>query len=118
LIEVLFKDGRFQWHRLENLIAIARSDTQFDLLPTARLGMQYLMSEEGGYLRRLLVLALIEDDRLHTEEVQRLWNLIKPDIQPGRLFNAAWNAIATFSTERAATLIPPPMVSLFQERSL
>jgi predicted unusual protein kinase regulating ubiquinone biosynthesis (AarF/ABC1/UbiB family) len=116
LIEVLFKDGRFQWHRLENLIAIARSDNSFDLLPTAQLGMQYLMSAEGEYLRRLLIQALVEDDRLHTEEVQRLWNLIKADIQPGRIFNAAWNAIAAFSTERAATLIPPPMVSLFQER--
>ncbi len=106
LIEVLFKDGKFQWERLENLIAIARSDTNFDLLPTAQLGLQYLLSDEGALLRRQLVLALVEDDRLHTEEVQRLWNLIKADIKPGRLLNAAIGALTEFSAERAATLLP------------
>jgi predicted unusual protein kinase regulating ubiquinone biosynthesis (AarF/ABC1/UbiB family) len=106
LIEVLFKDSKFQWERLENLIAIARSDTNFDLLPTAQLGIQYLLSDEGALLRRQLILALIEDDRLHTEEVQRLWNLIKDEIRPGRLFNAAIGALTEFSAERAATLLP------------
>lgn len=106
LIEVLFKDGKFQWGRLENLIAIARSDTSFDLLPTAQLGIQYLMSEEGQYLRQLLISALVEDDRLHTEEVQRLWNLIKDDIKPARLFNVALGALSGFSPTSAAALIP------------
>ena len=106
LIEVLFKDGKFQWERLENLIAIARSDTQFDLLPTAQLGLQYLLSDEGDPLRRQLILALIEDDRLHTAEVQRLWNLIKDDVKPARLFTAAIGALTEFSTERAAELLP------------
>lgn len=104
LIEVLFKDGKFQWQRLENMIAIARSDRHFDLLPTAQLGLQYLLSAEGEFLRRQLLLALIEDDRLHTEEVRRLWNLVKEDLQPGRLFNAALGALAEFSTEGAAAL--------------
>ncbi|MGE5659008.1 MAG: ABC1 kinase family protein [Actinomycetota bacterium] len=107
LIEVLFKDGKFQWARLENMIAIARSDRQFDLLPTAQLGLQYLLSEEGDFLRRQLILALIEDDRLHTEEVQRLWNLVKQDLQPSRLFNAALGALAEFSTAGATAMIRP-----------
>jgi predicted unusual protein kinase regulating ubiquinone biosynthesis (AarF/ABC1/UbiB family) len=111
LLEVLFKDGKFQWQRLENLIAIARSDTNFDILPTAQLGLQYLLSDEGKFLRRQLILALVEDDRLHTEEVQRLWELIKDDIQPGRLFNAAWGALTELSVQRAATLLPS--MSLF-----
>lgn len=98
LIEVLFKDGKFQWQRLENLIAIARSDRNFDLMPTAQLGLQYLLSEEGKFLRRQLLLALTEDNRLHTEEVQRLWNLVKDDIKPTRLFvDAALGALAEFS---------------------
>lgn len=104
LIEVLFKDGKFQWARLENMIAIARSDQNFDLFPTAQLGLQYLLSEEGQFLRRQLLLALIEDDRLHTEEVQRLWNLVKEDLKPGRLFNAALGALAEFSTVGATAL--------------
>lgn len=98
LIEVLFKDGKFQWQRLENLIRIAQADHNFDILPTAQLGLQYLLSEEGRYLRRQLILALVEDDRLHTEEVRRLWNLIKEDVQPVRLINVALGALAEFST--------------------
>ncbi|MBD1824291.1 AarF/ABC1/UbiB kinase family protein [Cyanobacteria bacterium FACHB-DQ100] len=104
LIEVLFKDGKFQWHRLENMIAIARSDSNFDILPTAQLGLQYLFSNEGQFLRRQLLLALTEDDRLHTEEVQRLWQLVKDDIKPARLLTAAFGALAELSP--AAALIP------------
>ena len=93
LIEVLFKDGKFQWQRLENMIAIARSDRSFDLLPTAQLGLKYLLSDEGDFLRRQIILALTEDDRLHTAEVQRLWSLIQPDLKPSRLLDAAWRLI-------------------------
>lgn len=97
LIEVLFKDGKLQWQRLENMIAIARSDRNFDLLPTAQLGLKYLMSDEGDFLRRQIISALTEDDRLHTTEVQRLWTLIQPDLKPSRLFDAAWGAISQLS---------------------
>lgn len=104
LIEVLFKDGKFQWQRLENLIAIARLDQNFDLMPTAQLGLQYLLSEEGQFLRRQLILALTEDDRLHTEEVQRLWNLVKHDLSPSRLLGAAWGAFADLSEDAVAAM--------------
>lgn len=113
LIEVLFKDGKFQWQRLENLIVIARSDTKFDILPTAQLGLQYLLSEEGQYLRRQLILALVEDDRLHTEEVRRLWDLIKDDVKPARLLNVAIGALTGFSTAGAAVL---PSVTTFNQK--
>ena len=106
LIEVLFKDGKFQWQRLENMIAIARSDHNFDLLPTAQLGLQYLFSEEGRFLRRQVLLALTEDDRLHTEEVRRLWNLVKDDLEPGRLFNVALSSLTELSIEGVASILP------------
>ncbi len=106
LIEVLFKDGKFQWQRLENMIAIARSDNNFDLLPTAQLGLQYLLSDEGRFLRRQLILALTEDNRLHTQEVQRLWNLVKDDLKPDRLFNVALSALSEISTESVAAILP------------
>jgi hypothetical protein len=88
------------------MIAIARSDQNFDLLPTAQLGLQYLLSDEGKFLRRQLLLALTEDDRLHTQEVQRLWNLVKDDLQPGRLFDVALSALREFSAEGVATILP------------
>lgn len=106
LLDVLIKDGKFQWERLENMIAIARSDAGFDLLPTAQLGLQYLLSEEGQYLRNQLLLALTEDDRLHTDEVQRLWSLIKDDLQPQKIFDLAFNAFRSISSERVAALVP------------
>ena len=106
LIEILFKDGKFQWQRLENMIAIARTDGNFDLLPTAQLGLQYLLSAEGQFLRRQLLLALIEDDRLHTEEVRRLWNLVKDELKPARLFDVALGALNELSTEGVAAILP------------
>jgi hypothetical protein len=106
LLEVLFKDGQLQWQRLENMLTIARSDSNFDVLPTARLGIRYLMSEEGNHLRQMILLALTEDDRLHTEEVQRLWTLVKDDITVDRVLGAAWEALADYSLTRAEKLVP------------
>jgi len=111
LIDILFKDGKFQWQRLENMISIASSDSQFDLLPTAQLGLQYLMSEDGKYLRNQLLLALIEDDRLHTEEVQRLWELIKPELKPQRLLDAAFSVLRDFSSETVANVVKTATMS-------
>ena len=114
LVEVLFKDGKFQWQRLENLLLIARSDQSFDIIPTAGLGIQFLMTEEGQYLRKQVLLALTEDNRLHTEEVQRLWRLVKDDLQPNRMLEAAWDAITDFSKERAAALVPVELAGALQ----
>jgi predicted unusual protein kinase regulating ubiquinone biosynthesis (AarF/ABC1/UbiB family) len=108
LLEVLFKDGKFQWQRLENMLKIARSDDKFDLIPTAQLGLQYLFSDEGSYLRRQLLLALTEDDRLHTEEVQRLWGLVKDELKPQRLFDVALTAFQGISTQGIAAILPTP----------
>lgn len=113
LLEVLFKDGKFQWHRLENMLAIAQADNQFDILPTAQMGFQYLMSEEGAEIRRMILLALTEDDRLHTEEVQRLWALLKDEFQPQKLLGAAWSNLRQFSGERLTAVLP----SFAQSRS-
>ncbi|MBO1059686.1 MAG: ABC1 kinase family protein [Aphanizomenon sp.] len=105
LLNVLFKDGKFQWQRLENLITIARTDSQFDVLPTAKMGLEFILSEEGKFLRRQLVLALTEDDRLHTEEVQRLWDLVKDDLPPNRLLNVAISLLTEFSKDSVAAIL-------------
>ena len=94
LLEVVIKDGKLQWQRLENMIGIARSEGNFDLLPTAQLGFQFLMSAEGQVLRNQIVMALTEDNRLHVSEVQQLWNLVKDELQPAKLFNVAIGALA------------------------
>jgi predicted unusual protein kinase regulating ubiquinone biosynthesis (AarF/ABC1/UbiB family) len=94
LLEVVIKDGKLQWKRLENMIGIARSDNNFDLLPTAQLGFQFLMSAEGRSIRNQIIMALTEDNRLHVSEVQQLWNLVKVELEPAKLINVAIGALA------------------------
>ena len=64
------------------------------------------MSEEADPFRRQIILALTEDNRLHTEEVARLWTLVKGELQPDRLLNEAWRALVDFSTERTVAACP------------
>ena len=47
LLNVLFKDGKFQWQRLENLITIARTDSQFDGFTNSENGFGFYLSERG-----------------------------------------------------------------------
>ena len=94
LLEVIIKDGKLQWERLENMLDIARSEGNFDLLPTAQLGLKFLMSAEGQSIRNQIVMALTEDNRLHVDEMQQLWNLVKDELQPAKLFNVAIGALA------------------------
>lgn len=106
LLDILIQDGKFQWSRLENMIAIASSDDSFDLLPTARLGLQYILSDEGKYLRQQLLIALTEGDRLHTDEVQRLWSLIQDDIKPQKILDLAFNTFRQISVDSVAAIVP------------
>lgn len=65
-MQVLFQDGKFQWKRLENLIGLAREGSGgLDLSDTVRDGARVLLLDEK--LRRQLLLALTEDNRLHVE---------------------------------------------------
>lgn len=110
LIEVLFKNGKFQWARLENLISIAKSDDNFDIVPTAGMGFQYLFSDEGKFLRQKLLLALTEDGRLHTHELQRLWQLVRADLEPSKLWNAAVGAIGAAVPKAISMALPLAML--------
>ena len=111
LLDVLIQDGKFQWERLENMIQIASADDSFDILPTARLGLQYILSEEGKYLRQQLLIALTEGDRLHTDEVQRLWSAIQNDIKPQKIFDFAFSTFRQISAESVAAIIPSATTS-------
>jgi predicted unusual protein kinase regulating ubiquinone biosynthesis (AarF/ABC1/UbiB family) len=113
LLEVVIKDGKLQWQRLENIISIARSEGSFELLPTAQLGFQFLMSTEGQLLRNQIVMALTEDNRLHVSEVQHLWNLVKDELQPAKLFNVAIGALAEGVPKAIGNLSAAGVNSLF-----
>ncbi len=117
LVEVIIKDGKLQWERLENMIGIARSDSNFDLLPTAQLGFQFLMSAEGQSLRNQLVMALTEDNRLHVSEIQQLWGLVKGELEPAKLFNVAFSAFAESLPKAIGNLSTAGVNSLFGART-
>ncbi|KAK7293655.1 hypothetical protein RJT34_16527 [Clitoria ternatea] len=102
LIQVLFKDGLFQWKRLENLITLAKENVakmssnpalqvkstknqrdwkverKLDLTDTIKDGARLFFVDEG--IRRQLLLALTEDSKLHIEELVDVYRLVEDQI--------------------------------------
>ncbi|KAL6212651.1 hypothetical protein ACLB2K_017869 [Fragaria x ananassa] len=102
LIQVLFKDGVFQWKRLENLIVLAKENVsmmssnpalqakemqgsrelpvnkKLDLTDTIKDGARLFIFDEG--IRRKLILALTEDSKLHIEELVDVYRLVEDQI--------------------------------------
>ncbi|OMO86135.1 hypothetical protein CCACVL1_09800 [Corchorus capsularis] len=102
LIQVLFKDGVFQWKRLENLIVLAKENVakmssnpalqkndmpssrslqvqrKLDLTDTIKDGARLFLFDEG--IRRQLLLALTEDSKLHVQELVDVYRLVEDDI--------------------------------------
>ncbi|AQK49475.1 putative aarF domain-containing protein kinase [Zea mays] len=102
LIQVLFKDGAFQWKRLENLIVLAKEnvskmssnpalkknslqavrnrqlESKLDLTETIKDGARMFLIDAG--IRRQLILAFTEDSRLHVEELIDVYRLVEDQI--------------------------------------
>ncbi|PWA68239.1 Protein kinase, catalytic domain-containing protein [Artemisia annua] len=95
LVQVLFKDGLFQWKRLENLIVLAKENVtkmssnpalqrelqvqrKLDLTDTIKDGARLFLIDEG--IRRQLLLALTEDSKLHVEELVDVYRLVEDQV--------------------------------------
>jgi len=89
LLEVIFdQNGRLRLDRLESLLAVVGQDAPApgrELLPVAGAGLRLLLSRDGADLRKRLLLTLIRDDRLHTEDVRELAGLLGRTFGPARL---------------------------------
>ena len=87
LLEVLFDgDGRLQIERLENLLAVVESEgPSTDLLPVAGAGLKLLLGPGGRSLRQRLLLTLVQDDRLNTDDLRSLASLLGRTFGPRRL---------------------------------
>jgi hypothetical protein len=92
LMEVIFdRQGRLRLERLENLLAVVESDgPAVDLLPVARDGLRLLLGQEGGSLRQRLLLSLVANDRIHTDDLQALLALVRRTFSPRRLAGGLW----------------------------
>ena len=55
LRDLLFKDGRFRWNRLENLLRNARTTQEYDLNKVLDQTLEFLFSERGAFIRNNLV---------------------------------------------------------------
>jgi len=89
LLDVIFDEsGRLRLERLESLLQVVGQGAPSpgaELLPVAGAGLRLLFSRDGADLRKRLLLTLIRDDRLHTEDVRALARLIGRTFGPGRI---------------------------------
>ncbi|WP_261356236.1 AarF/ABC1/UbiB kinase family protein [Synechococcus sp. ATX 2A4] len=87
LLEVLFDaSGRLQLERLESLLAVVeQDDANPNLLPVAGAGLRLLLGPRGSSLRQRLLLMLVRDNRLHTEDLQALLRLLRRTFSPRKL---------------------------------
>ena len=92
LFQVLFQGGKFQWSRLENLLELAKEtppgpvaagSTGVDLTSTVTDGARVVLLDNE--LRRKLLLAFTEDNRLHVTEVARLLSMVQGEVDTRKL---------------------------------
>ncbi|XP_047966904.1 protein ACTIVITY OF BC1 COMPLEX KINASE 3, chloroplastic-like [Salvia hispanica] len=60
LIELLFKDGRFRWNRLENLLEQGRKDRDFNAKDALQPVLKLLLGPDGEVLRVLVIKEAIQ----------------------------------------------------------
>ncbi|KAL1540913.1 Protein ACTIVITY OF BC1 COMPLEX KINASE 3, chloroplastic [Salvia divinorum] len=60
LIELLFKDGRFRWNRLENLLVQGRKDRDFNAKDALQPVLKLLLGPDGEVLRNLVIKEAIQ----------------------------------------------------------
>ena len=87
LLEVIFdREGRLRIERLENLLAVVDNEQPgADLLPVARDGLRLLLGRDGSGLRQRLLLSLVSDDRLNTDDLRALLKLVRRRFSARRL---------------------------------
>lgn len=106
LLQVIIKDGTIRWQRLENLLRIAQLEGDLDFLPTAQMGLHYLMSPESAAVRRQLILALTANDELHLEGLGRVWQVISAQLQPQRVWEKMVKELPPLLARPFAGLLP------------
>jgi len=102
LIQVLFQDGRFQWKRLENLITLAKDGSggaSLDLNDTVKDAVRLLLLDDK--IRRQVIEAFTEDDRLHIDELNSLLEIIGDDINPQQILSDALTELPSLSFKLA-----------------
>ena len=108
LRDLLFKDGRFRWNRLENLLKNARSSDEYNLNQVLDETLEFLSSERGALIRNNLIDELAKSiDALSKDALNSVTNNVRD-----RLFNNPW------AKPLAMAIMPVPAASTEQEQTL
>jgi len=86
LTQVLFKDDRFQWQRLQNLLNLAKGGEGLDLSDTVQDGAVLIALDDD--LRDQVLNALTEGNRIHLEEVQEVLQALEGRVDPQKIVEA------------------------------
>jgi len=86
LTQVLFKDDRFQWQRLQNLLNLARGGEGLDLSETVQDGAVLIALDDD--LRGQVLNALTEGNRIHVEEVSEVLQALEGRVDPQKVVEA------------------------------
>ncbi len=89
LLDVIFDlDGRLRIDRVENLLKVLTKDSEnasSELIPVAGAGIKLILSQQGKSLRRNLLMTLIKDDRLSTQDMKNLLKLLGRTFGPSKI---------------------------------
>ncbi len=108
LRDLLFKDGRFRWNRLENLLKNARSSEEYNLNQVLDETLEFLSSERGALIRNNLIDELAKSvDALSKDALHNVTNNLRD-----RLLNTPWGK------PMAMVVNPVPAASTEQEQTL
>ncbi len=81
LRDLLFKDGKFRWNRLENLLKNARGNQEYDFNLVLNQALDFLSSERGQYIREKLVDELLKSvDGLRKNALHNITSLLRQQV--------------------------------------
>lgn len=108
LRDLLFKDGRFRWNRLENLLRNARSSQEYNLNQVVDETLEFLSSERGALIRNNLIDEIAKSvDALSRDALHNVTNILRDRLQTvpwGKSIAMAVNPTPPASTEQEQTL--------------
>ncbi|XP_044462504.1 protein ACTIVITY OF BC1 COMPLEX KINASE 3, chloroplastic [Mangifera indica] len=105
LIELLFKDGRFRWNRLENLLVQGRKDRDFSAKEALQPVLKLLLGPNGEELRTLVIKESVRvTEAVVVGSMVDTYNFI-PDVMRTLIFNGNARAYLAMSETELQNMI-------------
>ncbi|RYR27276.1 hypothetical protein Ahy_A02g006416 isoform B [Arachis hypogaea] len=105
LIELLFKDAKFRWNRLENLLAQGKKDRDFSAKEALQPVLKVLLSPDGEELRTLVIKEAVRVSEAFTIGTISSTYQALPDFMRNLVFNANANGPLAMSETELQSMI-------------